>query len=116
MNSKPTTSRRWLLISAGVALFAAGMSGGWFAAKLTSSPTGATHTLEGKAYAPLGKPRVIYYKVPFASPPHLTYPDGGIGYKVTDEKSDSFTVEKQTMGPSIAGKLRWKAEGVPGAK
>jgi hypothetical protein len=77
-------------------------------------------TLEGEEPVPqLGglngyvvSEKVVYYKNPFASPPYLTFPDGKQpdGYKITDEKAESFKV--QIMAGCTAGKFKWKAEGL----
>jgi hypothetical protein len=71
-----------------------------------------TIILEGEAHLDVGaKERIVYYKVPFASPPYLS----GTGmehYKITDQKAESFTIQRP---PAYASEviLKWKAEGRP---
>lgn len=63
-----------------------------------------------------GKEPEVFYKAPFAAPPHLTFPDGldGTRCEVVDQKAGSFKLRRATTGfagePSIA-KVKWKAEG-----
>lgn len=55
--------------------------------------------------------RVVYYKTPFASPPHLTT-TGTEQYKITEQKAESFKLQRpMTFTPGT--KLKWKAEGQP---
>jgi len=104
-------------------------------------------TLEGEDNLPMpklffkdGEPdtpsqKVVYYKAPFASPPHLTYDSPrDDGYKVINERADSFTLQRFTPSryrtrvlangeiplqsgpaPDIAQAFtfKWKAEGRP---
>jgi tRNA A-37 threonylcarbamoyl transferase component Bud32 len=114
------------------------------AAKLTAKET---VTLEGEEHLPFPslhfkvgetvrpKERVIHYKTPFASPPYLTYEQArDDGYLVTNEKADSFTLQRMTPSrfrvrveangeimlqsgpdpePVQALKFKWKAQGRP---
>ncbi len=72
-----------------------------------------TVTLEGEEFVNLGQSKVINFKVPFASPPHLTFLDGTLEYRATDEKADSFTLHRFAQDPDQSGKVKWKAEGQP---
>lgn len=102
-----------------------------------------TTSLEGEEFLDFPKDstaiteRVIFYKIPYASTPYLTFPDGMVcGYKVTDEKAESFKLqrvlpeEKGAVTKVINGvevtestiplreiyvqsKFKWKAEGRP---
>ena len=55
----------------------------------------------------------ISYNPPFASPPRLTFPDGHSGWKITDQKADSFGVNRDVSGTGNTRKFKWKAEGQP---
>ncbi len=80
--------------------------------------------------------RLVYYKIPFASPPNLTFPNEVVyGYKITEQKADCFKLERAVLeedkpeplridGPVQVGsappqeifaesKLKWRAEGRP---
>jgi hypothetical protein len=56
----------------------------------------------------------VFYKTPYAAPPHLTFPDGLEGNcHVADQKAASFKLRRDAGGQ--AGKefprVKWKAEG-----
>jgi hypothetical protein len=55
----------------------------------------------------------VYYKVPFATPPLLTFPDASQGaqIEVVEQKPDSFKVRAFVRGVDL--KVKWRAEGVP---
>ncbi len=72
-----------------------------------------TVALEGEAEVSNPGTRVVYYKAPFASPPYLTFPDGLGGYRITEEKAESFKLERFASGAGISETIRWKAEGRP---
>ena len=78
--------------------------------------------------------KIVYYKTPFSSPPYLTFPNGlTYGYVVTEQKADSFKLQRKVAKEVIPGeikpgvqtgtappqslfaesKLKWKAEGRP---
>jgi len=64
----------------------------------------------------------VYYKVPFASPPHLTFLDNDQGrapwrtqIEVVEQKPDSFKIRALIRSDSGILKMKWCAEGVPAA-
>jgi hypothetical protein len=75
-------------------------------------------TLEGVAEMAWGAELEVFYKVPFAAPPNLTFPDGldQTRCQVADQKAGSFKLRRSASGfagePTIA-KVKWKAEGLP---
>lgn len=77
-----------------------------------------TLTLEGEV-APLAhSDKVpdfigINYHPSFASPPHLTFPEGHSGWQITVQKADSFGLNKDMSGGGNLRKFKWKAEGQP---
>jgi hypothetical protein len=74
--------------------------------------------LEDVVEMPWGREVEVFYKAPFAAPPHLTFPDGleNTRCEVTDQKAGSFKLRRSPVGPfgepNIA-KVKWKAEGQP---
>jgi hypothetical protein len=78
----------------------------------------STVILEGVEDMPLGRKAEVFYKAPFAAPPHLTFPDGLQGYscEVEEQKAESFVLRRAGViaygDPSVA-KVKWKAEGQP---
>jgi hypothetical protein len=85
---------------------------------LTQKLTGGEHLEFQTGDVPSEK--LIYYKVPFASSPHLTLTRGSdAGYKITDKTEKSFKLQR---GPCpVTGKemdwriatCTWEAEGLP---
>ncbi len=83
---------------------------------LAPAPTESAKTviLEGIAEVRWGEELEVFYKSPFASPPHLTFP-GGLDSTchVADQKATSFKIRRDNAGQ--AGnqfpKVKWKAEG-----
>jgi hypothetical protein len=81
----------------------------------------AAVVLEGEAEVPLApspeRPSEleVYYKSPFAAPPHLTFPEGlAYGCQVADQKAGSFKLRRiQSGGGLVYAKVKWKAEGQP---
>jgi hypothetical protein len=60
----------------------------------------------------------VFYNAPFATPPHLTFPDGlaKMQCEVTDQKAGSFKLRRAGVVPYGApelAKVKWKAEGIP---
>jgi hypothetical protein len=73
-----------------------------------------TVTLEGELVIPQGVQGTgVSYKIPFTSPPQLTFPEGLSGWTITDERTDSFYINKIGSDSQIRNKLKWKAEGRP---
>jgi hypothetical protein len=63
----------------------------------------------GKAYADYGQEVVIYYPIPYASPPNLEIENDGKRYlHIVEQKPDCFKVKNNHVGVEIA----WKARGV----
>ncbi len=57
----------------------------------------------------------VFYKQPFASPPHLTILEGA-QCVITEQKPDSFKVSRDATGYnsySNTESVKWKAEGTP---
>jgi len=89
-----------------------------FAGRSDNSGVASTQTvtLEGLERFDMSGPdapreRVVYYKTPFASPPHVTI--GEPHFTATDQKAESF---KSQLNPGISGAIysaHWKAEGAP---
>jgi len=79
-----------------------------------------TVVLEGVAKVPLaryGKPSEldVFYKTPFASPPHLTFPDGlSESCVVADQKPASFKLQRTATAGTVYAEVKWRAEGQPG--
>ena len=83
-----------------------------------------THTtvvLEGVAEVHLAKSSEepaeleVFYKAPFAAPPHLTFPEGlQDGCQVADQKAGGFKLRRTERGGLAFSKVKWKAEGQPG--
>jgi hypothetical protein len=81
----------------------------------------ATVVLEGEAEVPLARSTEqpseleVFYKSPFAAPPHLTFPEGlANGCQVADQKAVSFKLRRiQSGGGLVYAKVKWKAEGQP---
>jgi hypothetical protein len=76
--------------------------------------------LEDVVEVPLGIPTEVFFKAPFAAPPHLTFPDGLINVRceLTDQKATSFKLERGASRAGVPGepaiaKVKWKAEGQP---
>jgi hypothetical protein len=66
----------------------------------------------------IGGEHEVFYKAPFASPPHLIFPDGlaTMQCEVTDQKAGSFKLRRAGVVPYGApdpAKVKWKAEGQP---
>jgi hypothetical protein len=89
--------------------------------------TPRTQILEGVANVPMGGNHKVFpeqfrlevfYTTAFASPPHLTFPEGlsdGTNYvcRLVEQKAGSFILEREPFsGPSTAP-IKWRAEGVP---
>jgi hypothetical protein len=55
----------------------------------------------------------ISYHPSFASPPHLTFPDGHADWEITVQKADSFGLSRDPAGDGNKRKFKWKAEGQP---
>jgi hypothetical protein len=80
--------------------------------------TKPTLTLEGEVDPLAHSDKVphfmgINYQPPFASPPHLTFPDGHADWQVTVQKADSFGLNRDPVGEGNKRKFKWKAEGRP---
>jgi hypothetical protein len=70
--------------------------------------------LEGTAELRWGEELEVFYKRPFGSPPHLTFPGGLDGTcHIADQKATSFKIRRDNAGQ--AGNqfpnVKWKAEG-----
>jgi hypothetical protein len=85
---------------------------------LAPTPTLAANTaiLQGSAEVRWGEELEVFYKTPFAAPPHLTFPEGlESNCHVADQKAASFKLRRDVGGQ--AGKqfptVKWKAEGQP---
>jgi hypothetical protein len=77
-----------------------------------------TLTLEGEVEPLAHSDKVpdfigVNYRPPFASPPHLTFPDGHPGWQITVQKADSFGLNRDMSGAGNSRKFKWKAEGRP---
>jgi len=77
-----------------------------------------TVVLEGVAKVPLAgeKPSEldVFYKTPFASPPHLTFPDGlSESCIVADQKPASFKLRRTATAGTVYAEVKWRAEGQP---
>jgi hypothetical protein len=57
--------------------------------------------------------KLIYYKRPFVSPPHLTLTEGRDNAGIEDQKADSFKLLIHPNGNNGVFRVRWKAEGLP---
>ena len=55
----------------------------------------------------------INYNPPFASPPHLTFPDGHSGWQIAIQEAGRFGVNREISGLGNGSKFKWKAEGQP---
>jgi hypothetical protein len=63
----------------------------------------------------------IYYPVPYASPPNLTFPDPPGSYTVLKQTPQGFEIEIHQMyrdrrpgeGAEVKSARTWRAEGVP---
>ena len=58
----------------------------------------------------------VFYKHPFASPPHLTILEGSTDCVVAEQKPESFKVTRDVTGRSSYSTVtivKWKAEGTP---
>ena len=81
----------------------------------------AAVVLEGDAEVPLARSAEqpseleVFYKSPFAAPPHLTFPDGlANGCEVAEQKAGSFKLRRIQSGAGLVyAKVKWKAEGKP---
>jgi len=97
-------------VSAGVA---------WVVAGLTT-PTASTVADEGTATFLIrrGNERAelqVFYKVPFASPPKLTFPEGvGEDAEVVEQRADSFKLRSSWahIASEKTVSVVWRAEGV----
>ena len=86
-----------------------------------SQPVSATQTVvqEGLAQVHLaqsgGQPYEleVFYKVPFATPPYLSFPDGLDDCEVADQKPGSFKLRRYVAGGNTWAYVKWKAEGMP---
>jgi hypothetical protein len=81
-----------------------------------------TVVLEGLAEVHRAKSREepaeleVFYKAPFAAPPHLTFPEGldHDGCQVADQKAGGFKLRRtEYNGGLVIAKVKWKAEGQP---
>jgi hypothetical protein len=102
------------------------LAGGLFA--LQRSPNGEPALVEprveeGVAQVPLkGDSKkgelIVFYKIPFLTPPSLTFPDGiAESCFVEDQKAESFKISRDVSrhaGWESVSKLKWRAEGLPG--
>ena len=106
-----------LMLAVGLLLgFALGLPAGFFASRLWTDDS----VQEGVAVFPRddnGADRVnaevvVFYKIPFAGPPQLTFPDANDGPKVQviEQKADSFKLRSGVLG---LGRVKWRAEGIP---
>jgi hypothetical protein len=82
--------------------------------------TPTTVVLEGEAEVHLARSREepaeleVFYKAPFAAPPHLTFPEGlDNGCQVADQKAGGFKLRRIQRDGLIFAKVKWKAEGQP---
>jgi hypothetical protein len=94
-------------------------------ARVTDSPAPPKTTVEeGEIEVTLGSDRKgvaqHFYRIPFASPPQLTYPgEYGPGYwncQITSQTAEGFKVERDvsTQGSySTTCNFKWRAEGLP---
>ncbi len=80
----------------------------------------STVVLEDVVEVPLAKSRSepqemeVFYKTPFAAPPHLTFPEnleGGV--QVAEQKAGSFKLRRTATDGLIYVKVKWRAEGRP---
>jgi hypothetical protein len=83
--------------------------------------TPATVVLEGVAEVHLARSSEdpaeleVFYKAPFAGPPHLTFPEGlDNGCQVADQKVGGFKLRRIEKNGLTFVKVKWKAEGQPG--
>lgn len=91
------------------------------AAAAASQPAPGVQTLvqEGVARVHLAQRREepyeldVFYKVPFASPPYLSFPDGLEDCEVADQKPASFKLRRYAAGGDTWATVKWKAEGQP---
>jgi hypothetical protein len=78
-----------------------------------------TLTLEGEVAPPAHIDKgdsigiTFNYQPRFASPPHLTFPDGHSGWKITLQTADFFSLNSDMSDAGNSRKFRWKAEGHP---
>src|SRR5262245_24369874 len=97
------------LVAAGTAYFTVRLLGP------APAPSANTVILEGAAEVRFGQELEVFYKTPFAQPPHLTFPEGLGNCHVVDQKAGSFKRRRDPAGD--AGKsypgVKWKAEGQP---
>jgi hypothetical protein len=72
---------------------------------------------EGTAEIQWGEELEVYYQTPFASPPHLTFPEGlEDTCHVADQKAGSFKLRRDIGGnprKPPRESVKWKAEGQP---
>jgi hypothetical protein len=55
----------------------------------------------------------VPYRSPFAAPPRLTFPQGHDGWKITDERANSFSLNRSDPAAKVSNLIPWKAEGQP---
>jgi hypothetical protein len=77
-----------------------------------------TVPLEGVEEMPRGRKIEVFYKIPFAAPPHLTFPEGLRQYscEVEEQKAGSFVLKRSGASPPsepFIAIVKWKAEGQP---
>jgi len=88
----------------------AGFGLGFFVAKHTGPAADPELLTQSGTLAPAGYrgPYKVFYPVPFASPPHLTFPTSPIGYTLKDQRADGFEIDIQIGGVQ---EMKWEAKG-----
>lgn len=93
--------------------------------QLTPSTSPRTQVLEGVAAVPfcpsVNRPEEgqleVFYKVPFAQSPHLTFPEGLIDgerfrCRLLEQKAGSFKLQRESISGADTALVKWRAEGI----